>query len=451
VLAVTVTLVVLVVAGVTYLLVVHQLERGQDVALLREATRIQRLVDSNASDLASGSATCQFASEPACSRVVDLGAPVESGTSPMRVTDEARAVASGQSGAEYYTVAAPTGGVRVVALPIRESGAAPGGGAVLVGVPTSMVDRTAARVGTALLVLGLVGVVLSGGIGFAVATVGLRPVRALAASVDRVTKSRNPRDGTLHSDRDDELGRLSRSFDLMLDQLADAQTAQTQLIADASHELRSPLTSLRTNLALLNRGDAIAPERRELLRRSVRDELLSLQLLVDDLVDLARGVERETDVHDVDVAEVFRTAAVTAGRHWPSARFELDAPVPVVVEGAEERLGRLASVLLDNAGKYGGAGDVEVEVRAEQSGGAKILVSDRGPGIAEADRRRVFDRFFRSGAARSHPGSGLGLAIAHQIVVAHGGAIVAEPRRGAGTRIVVSLPGTPASRRGPAT
>lgn len=444
VLAVTVAFVVLVVAGVTYLLVVHQLERGQDVALLREATRIQRLVDSNASDLASGSATCEYASEPACSRVVAPDAPAESGTSPMRVTGQARAVASGRSSSEYYTVTAATGRVRVVALPVRRSDAAPDGGAVLVGVPTSIVDRTAARVGTALLVLGIVGIVLSGGIGVAVATIGLRPVRALAASVDRVARSRNPRDGTLRSDRDDELGRLSRSFDSMLEQLADAQTAQTQLIADASHELRSPLTSLRTNLALLDRGGAVDPERRALLRRSVDDELTSLQLLVDDLVDLARGAERETDVFDVDLARLFRSAALTAGRHWPSARIRVDAPTAVIVEGSEERLGRLASVLLDNAGKYGGVGDVEVAIRVDESGAARILVSDRGPGIAEEDRTRVFDRFYRSGAARSHPGSGLGLAIAHQIVIAHGGAIAAEPRGGGGTRIVVRLPSAPA-------
>lgn len=447
-LAVTVAVVVLLVSGATYLLVAHQLARGQDVALLREATRIQRLIQTGSDFLASGSDTCVYASEPACTRVVTARDRVESGSAALHVTSKALVVARDGSGPAYYTVSAPGRHVRVVVLAVEKAEA------VMVGIPTTTTDRTQSRVGLALILLGAVGILLSGLIGFVVAGFGLRPVGRLAESIDRVARTGDPRDGVslvVDSVRNDELGRLSRSFTTMLEQLDLAQAAQRQLVADASHELRTPLTTLRTNIALLERTEGIPAQSRAVLQRAVGEELLSMQALVADLVDLARGAERQDPSEQVDLHAIVSEAVDAARRHWPGVTFAISAGSPSahpsgVVDGSHARLERLVSVLLDNAGKYGGAArdvdgtaPVDVGLRVEESA-VELTVADRGAGIPEDELERVFDRFYRSPTARSLPGSGLGLAIAQQIVAAHHGTISASRRDGGGTLVSVRLP-----------
>jgi two-component system, OmpR family, sensor histidine kinase MprB len=439
VLALTVALVVLVMAGVTFLLVDVQLKRGQDTALLREATRIQRLVETGSDFLASGSNACEYASEPACTRVVTATTPLESGDAALRMTSAARDVAAGKQASAFSTVDAPGRRVRVVVVPLRSDRA------VMVGLPTTTTDRTIQRTGLALLVLGGAGILLSGLIGYLVARAGLRPVRLLAESIDRVAATRDPHDG-VDTDRDDELGRLARSFTAMLAELAEADAAQQQLVADASHELRTPLTTLRTNIALLDRDD-LPDGVRPRLREAIDHELREMQSLVGDLVELARGVEPVAEVVDVDLAELVAEGVPVAARHWPEVEYRVVAAAvarPALVAGDPERLARLVSVLLDNAGKYSvGTGSelAAVDVIVSSSGGRVTLeVADRGVGIPAEDLPRVFDRFFRSPSARSLPGSGLGLAIAHQIVVSFGGDIQAFARDGGGTSVVVSFP-----------
>jgi two-component system sensor histidine kinase MprB len=434
VLAVTVAVVVLVVAGGTYLLVVQQLDRGQDVALLREATRIQRLIQTGSDFLASGSDSCRYAAEPACTRVVTAADHVESGDAAMHVTRAALDVAEHGGGPVYSTVAAPGRDVRVVVVPVDA------GRAVMVGLPTTTTERTVTRVGTALLLLGALGILLSGVIGYIVAGIGLRPVRLLAAAVDRVARSRDPHVASLLDvRRNDELGRLSRSFRTMLDELASAQEAQRRLVQDASHELRTPLTTLRTNIALLERRDALPAETRHRLERAVADEVVALQSLVADLVDLARDGEATDPPQRVALADVVAAAVPVAARRWPSTRFRVRSTGCDQVLGSEAALERLVGVLLDNAGKHGGGGDVDVVVE-HRDGVVGLAVSDRGPGIDEADLERVFDRFFRADGARRLPGSGLGLAIARRITDDHGGTVTASRRPGGGTTITVRMP-----------
>ncbi|GAA4677941.1 sensor histidine kinase [Frondihabitans cladoniiphilus] len=437
-LAATVASAVLLMAGIAYLVVARQLERGQDVALQREATRIQRLVQAGSEFLASSSDTCRYASEPACTRLISASASPESGDAPLRVKSEAVEVARGRLAVAFFTVRAPGRSVRVVVMPTVP------GEAVMVGLPITTVDITLDRIRAVLVVLGAVGVLSSALIGYIVAGVGLRPVRTLAAAIDRVARTRDPRE-SVAVERDDELGRLARSFSAMLSELAAANAAQQQLVADASHELRTPLTSLRTNFQLLERPDALAAATRIELVRAVDDELRALQSLVGDLIDLAHGDELDGDRVEVDLDVLLEAAVATAGRHWARAAFLLrGAPADgaaLVVSGDPERLERLVSVLLDNAGKYSpDGGDVEVQALATDTG-IRLVVADRGVGIPVADLPYVFDRFFRSPSARSLPGSGLGLAIADQIVRAHGGSIRAAARPGGGTIVTVDLPG----------
>lgn len=457
VLAVTVAMVVLVVAVVTYAVVAYQLGRSQDVALLREATRIQRLLQTGSDFLASGSDACLYAAEPACTRTFSARDHIEGGRAVLRITPEALSVAEHGGGPAFATVDAPGRRVRTVVLSTTS------GSAVMVGIPTTTTDQTLDRTGFALLVLGVVGILLSGLIGHFVAGWGLRPVRQLAVSIDRVARTRDPRDG-VETDRDDELGRLGRAFTAMLGELAMANAAQRQLVSDASHELRTPLTTLRTNFALLSRPDGLSDDTRARLRAAMEQEILQMQELVADLVDLARGDEPVIDIEVIDLAQSVRRVLPQAARHWPDASFHLVLAEPdSLIEGSRGRLERLVSVLLDNAGKHGappapardvdvdrpGLGaQVEVEI-ARRASSIVLTVADRGAGIAEDELGHVFDRFYRSPSARSRPGSGLGLAIADQIVTSFHGTIAARRRDGGGTIVEARFPGFRLTDEGP--
>jgi two-component system sensor histidine kinase MprB len=480
VIAATVAAVVLLVATGTFVVVAVQLGRDQDVALLREATRVQRSLQDGASlpaltgedaagedaagedatgdDAAGDDATgddagdgppggCAYVGQPACARVVHTGDAVGSGSGPLRTTRAALAVAAGTERSAIATVEGSPD-VRTLTLRVYD------GEAVMVGIPTTTTDRTVRRIGIALLGTGVVGVLLAMAVGVLAARVGLRPVRDLDASIRRVAATRDPHD-RVDVRRDDELGRLATSFNTMLAELAEAEDTQRRFVADASHELRTPLTTLRTNITLLGR-DGLPEDTRAELHDAVERELVGMQELVGDLLDLAHGEERPggdgDDTDPVDLRPVLQEAVERASRHWPSVAFHLALPAtgPGVVDGDRERFARLVDVLLDNAGKYStvaardGTGEQVVDVGLAMHPSSVVLtVEDHGVGIPEADRTRVFDRFTRSDRARAVPGSGLGLAIAHQIVVRSGGTIEAAARADrdpAGTRMIVTLP-----------
>jgi two-component system sensor histidine kinase MprB len=169
----------------------------------------------------------------------------------------------------------------------------------------------------------------------------------------------------------------------------------------------------------------------------VRGQLEELTVLVGDLVDLARpGEQPAEEAEDVRLDQLVAQAVERARGHRDGAvRFRLDAS-PCVVRGSRARLHRAVSNLLDNAVKWsppGGA--VEVTVRE-----GEMAVRDHGPGIPSGDLPHVFDRFYRSPAARGLPGSGLGLAIVRQVADAHGGTVTAEAAEGGGARLRLRLP-----------
>jgi two-component system, OmpR family, sensor histidine kinase MprB len=156
---------------------------------------------------------------------------------------------------------------------------------------------------------------------------------------------------------------------------------------------------------------------------------------VGDLMEIARGEDRRLEPQDVRLDELVAEVVDRRRRYSRDLRFETELE-PTVVEGAPERLERAVANLLDNAAKFGPPGSV-VEVRLEGGG---LSVRDHGPGIDPADLPHVFDRFYRSAAARAVPGSGLGLAIVRQTAEAHGGTIRAEPAEGGGTVFTLRLP-----------
>jgi signal transduction histidine kinase len=266
----------------------------------------------------------------------------------------------------------------------------------------------------------------------------LRPVDRMRAELARITatdmSSRVPQPRT-----GDEIARLAETMNATLDRLADAAERQRRFVADAAHELRSPLAGLRNTVEVaLAHGDAADLE---MLSRTTE----RLHGLTDDLLLLAR-LERTAPAtgKPVDIAAIGEElVGERRYRVQPDERFVAVAEEPALVTGREEELTRMLTNLLDNASRY--ARDrVVVTVAQAEPGLVRVEVRDDGPGIPTADRERVFERFARVDEARdrSHGGAGLGLAIARDIAVRHGGRLyVADSADGA--CLVAELPQSP--------
>jgi len=159
-------------------------------------------------------------------------------------------------------------------------------------------------------------------------------------------------------------------------------------------------------------------------------------MLINDLIELARGEEPRADLEELRLDVLVADAVERAHRRTPARTFDVELE-PTVLPGVAARLERAVANLLDNAVKYGAA---ETAVRVTLRNG-ELTVRDHGPGIAATDLAHVFDRFYRGAEARSRPGSGLGLAIVRQVAEQHGGSVTAEPAPGGGTIMRLRLPG----------
>jgi two-component system sensor histidine kinase MprB len=362
---------------------------------------------------------------------------------PVDATD--RAVAAGTVGGRdadrpaYRNI--EVGGIeyRMVTIPQH------GGGAVQVALSTHEIERTLRRVGLLLVAVSACGVAVAAALGWAVARTGLRPVRRLTAAVEHVgaTSDLNAR---IEVTGQHEIARLAGAFNGMLGALASSRDAQRLLVEDAGHELRTPLTSLRTNIELLIRAEARAGRGRSLsaddrarLMGDLETQLTELTALTNELVDLAREDLSPEPEERVDLAELVDATVQRARTRAPAVRFDTDL-APVTVPGRPASLERMVLNLLDNAAKWSPPGEpVRVGLRCA-AGTAELTVADSGPGIADDDRPRVFERFYRALSARSMPGSGLGLAIVAQAVKLHAGTVEVGRSDTGGALLTVRLP-----------
>jgi two-component system sensor histidine kinase MprB len=233
----------------------------------------------------------------------------------------------------------------------------------------------------------------------------------------------------------DELSRLAHSFNSTLDALERSVEAQRHLVADASHELRTPIASLRANIQTLQEADRLPAGEVESLRADIVEELDELTALVGDIVELARGSKPDELADDVRLDRIVEAVAERAQmRAGERVSFRVEVE-PTVVRGEPQRIQRAVANLVDNAVKWSPTGgSVELELK-----GGELSVRDHGPGFADADIPHVFERFFRAEAARGLPGSGLGLAIVRQAAEAHGGFAIAANAPGGGALLRVSF------------
>jgi len=273
---------------------------------------------------------------------------------------------------------------------------------------------------------------------YAITGRALRPVEAIRAQVAALT-DRDLGQRVPEPFAHDEVGRLARTMNDMLARLETARAAQRRFVADASHELRSPLATITGRLELGQRRGPTDTDIAEMMPEAQR-----MGRLLDDLLLLARADERGLAPHhdDVDLDELVEAEAARL-RNTATVRVEVDT-APVRVTGDRAQLARVLRNLTNNAARHA-TSRVSLRLRAERAE-AILDVADDGPGIPIRDRRRVFDRFVRldEGRARETGGAGLGLAIVAEVVAAHQGQVTAAESPGGGALLNVRLPAQPA-------
>ena len=309
------------------------------------------------------------------------------------------------------------------------------GGAVVVARNIDYIDHDLGRLRFILILVSLGGIVIAAAAGAIVSGATLAPVRRLTAAAEHIAETGDPSE-RVPEGGGGEMARLGSSFNTMLASLEESLETQRRFVADASHELRTPLTSLQTNIDVLRGDVALEPEQRRRLLDDLHREAQEMRALIAGLLELARGGAQVVK-QEFQLDELVEDAVERARSRFPTISWDANALEPTVVDGYPDRMERAVWNLLENAGKWSGEGDsVEVTLAA-----GELRVRDHGPGFSEEDRPLVFDRFYRSAAARAMPGSGLGLAIVREVAEAHGGEVEAENASDGGAVVRLSLNG----------
>jgi two-component system, OmpR family, sensor histidine kinase MprB len=425
---------------VCYFVVRHQLLGQVDDALRAEAVAVQQegqfaLGQSLPGVPASAGGPTQYFQIVAQdgSTGGNIGLPIDS---------RVRAVASG---GPAFVTDVQVGGSRfrelTFGMPVRVNDFQEPG-AVQLARPLDGIDNVLKDLRLVLLLVCAGGIALAAVLGRVAARRVLAPLAEVAATARHIEETEDL-SSRLRVHADDEVGELATRFNAMIERLQHSREAldesvraQRQLVADASHELRTPITSLRTNIeVLLEQGDELTDDDRHRLLADVLEQSEELSALIGDVIELARGDLPITSAEDVRLDQIVADSVTRARRDFPRVHFETTFE-PAIVEGVPERLARAVNNLLDNAAHHSTMGGV-VEVVADRDG---VRVRDHGTGIAEADLPYLFDRFYRGENSRHRQGSGLGLAIVRQVAGQHGGSIEAANAPDGGAVFTLRLP-----------
>jgi two-component system, OmpR family, sensor histidine kinase MprB len=423
-----VAFVVVLASVTTYFVMRHELQAQLDGSLHTEARAVQN-------DPAAFNGPEDFAGNAA--KVIATNGTVVAESYPVPIDAPVRQVARGRRHGFYRDITVNEFGRMI---PAREIVAPIPGlfgttGAVVFVESLQETNHALDRLRLILILVSFGAVALAAALAALVSGATLAPVRRLTEAAQRIARTGEPSERVPEGGRG-ELAQLGHAFNTMLASLEDSLETQRRFVADASHELRTPLTSLQTNIDVLRGDIALQPEQRRELLDDLHRESQEMRALIGGLLELARGgavVEQEPYQFD----ELIEDSVERARARFPEVSWETNGLEPTVVDGYRERMERAVWNLLENAGKWSGDGSsVEVSLA-----GGELRVRDHGPGFAEEDRPLVFDRFYRSAAARSMPGAGLGLAIVREVAEAHGGTVAADNAGDGGAVVRLSLNG----------
>ncbi|WP_447985616.1 heavy metal sensor histidine kinase [Nitrospira sp. Nam74] len=332
--------------------------------------------------------------------------------------------------------------IRLISVPVMHGGSLVN--IVRVGTSLQALEETLHRLLIILLITMPLALLASLGGGWFLAGRALRPVEAITQAAERIAGGDLTQRLTVPTAQD-EIGRLAATFNAMIDRLEASFQQVRQFTSDASHELRTPLTVLKGETELALRRPRSADDYRVVLESSL-EEIDRMSRIVDELLFLSRADlgEIKMESRPVRLDHLFddlkRQAEVLG--YEQGVQIVTGLIEPATVAGDDMRLGELVLNLLDNAIKYSPPGGrVEMSLLT-QDGMARLSVSDEGIGVAREEQAHIFDRFYRTDAARAHTkkGTGLGLAICQWIVDAHHGTIEVHSELGKGSTFTVVLP-----------
>ncbi len=404
----------LLVAAIAFISTVREIERDADNQLSARAERFRH--EFGPGSVENPSLRGLFGPNQPIQFIDGEGTPIFTFgiEEPLHVTPvDLEAIKSGEPSA-IHTEQTAGGAFRIITVPAEN-----GGGLMLA---QNLVEQQEFlnRIQAQFVVIGLIGAASAGLIASGLAAAALRPMGSLAAAAENVARTQDL-GATIRVRKNDEVGRVSQAFNTMLTALESSRSQQKRLIDDASHELRTPLTSLRTNIDFLQRADNLELSERKDILRDVNFELEELTTLVSELVELAKDNQTSDEpIMAIDLGALVSRVAERAERRYNQA--VVVTSDATVVSGRPTLIERAVSNLIDNAHKWSSP-DTPIEVTVAAG---EVRVRDHGPGISDADKARVFDRFYRSDKARTLPGSGLGLAIVEEIVAFHGGTTIVE-------------------------
>ena len=307
-----------------------------------------------------------------------------------------------------------------------------GGGALQIAKDINDLQRAQNGMRGWLFALGPVGIVVAAVAGWWVARRTAKPIQQLATAAEEIARTRNL-STTLEIKGDSEIQQLSSSFNTMLAALQLSNVQQKQLVQDASHELRTPLTSLRANAELLQRENLDETTKQSLLR-DIAAEIDELTDLSSELTALASDQRLVEELQEIDLLEACEDIATRASRRTGRS-IAVSSSHPASVKVRPSQFDRAIGNLVDNALKFCPTPDnVEINVV-----GSRVEVIDHGPGISDADKPLVFNRFYRATATRALPGSGLGLAIVKQFADDHHAVVSISDTPGGGATIALTF------------
>jgi two-component system, OmpR family, sensor kinase len=345
-----------------------------------------------------------------------------------------------------YSFSAPSTHLRIYSAPLSVNDPLRGDtiiGAVQVGMSLLDVEGILQNTRSTLILAVAITSIIAAVIGAFMARTALLPIDRVTQTALQITRAEDLSRRLPTTDSQDELSRLTDTFNEMLGRLETLFQQQQRLVADVSHELRTPLTTLRGNLDLMKRGmGALGVDDVRDMLVTMDGEIARMSRLVSDLLLLAKadaGVELERKVVELDTVllEVYRQGLMMAD----GVKIELGHEDQAVVLGDRDRLQQVLINLIDNAIKYTPAGGVVRLSLYKREGWVQVSVSDTGVGIPRKDLPHIFDRFYRSDRARTRQsgGAGLGLSIAKWIAEGHGGHLTVESEEGNGSTFTLWL------------